>query len=135
MARAGFELRVRTGVGDFVARTRVLPFLHAATRMPLDVVLAGPGLEEEFLARAQRVDLEGVVVPVLAAEDLIVTKTLAGRPKDRDDVVGILRERGTSLDLEQVRRTLRLLERALDQSDLLPAFEADLDRATGEGSR
>ena len=135
MARAGFELRVHTGVEDFVARTRVLPFLHTATRMPLDVVLAGPGLEEEFLARAQRVDLGGIVVPVLAAEDLIVTKTLAGRPKDREDVVGVLRERGARLDLEQIRGTLRLLEQALDQSDLIAAFEADLGRANGEESR
>jgi hypothetical protein len=102
--------------------------------MPLDVVLAGPGLEEAFLARARRVDLGGVVVPVLAPEDLVVTKILAGRPKDRDDVIGILRERGANLDLGLIRETLRMVERELDQSDLVPAFEVDLDRATGNES-
>jgi hypothetical protein len=126
MAGSGFTLRVRSGVEEFVARTRVLPFLHEPTRLPLDVVLAGPGIEEQFLARARPVDIGGVEIPVLSAEDLIVTKILAGRPKDREDVAGILRERGDELDLDRIRTTLRLLEQALDQSDLLPAFEDEL---------
>jgi hypothetical protein len=46
-AGGGFELRFRTGVAEFVARTRVLPFVHAASGTPVDVVLAGPGLEEK----------------------------------------------------------------------------------------
>ena len=33
---------------EFVRRTRVMPFVHVATGMPLDVVLAGSGLEDEF---------------------------------------------------------------------------------------
>jgi hypothetical protein len=128
MAGHGFGLRVRTDVDEFVARTRVLPFLHAATRLPLDLVLAGPGLEEEFLGRAQDVDLGGIRVPVLSAEDLVITKILAGRPKDLEDVAGILNERRASLDLARIRAILRLLEEALGQSDLTPVFEAQLDR-------
>ncbi len=48
MEAAGFRLRVRDR-DAFVARTRVLPFLHQPTQLPLDVVLAGPGLEEQFM--------------------------------------------------------------------------------------
>ena len=129
MARSGFTLRVRSDVEDFVARTRVLPFLHEPTRLPLDVVLAGPGIEEQFLARARRVDIGGIEVPVLSPEDLVATKILAGRPKDRDDVAGILRERGEALELDRIRSTLRLLEQALDQRDLLPAFEDELAKS------
>ncbi len=55
METAGFTLRVSDS--DFVRRTRVMPFVHLATGMPLDVVLAGSGLEEEFLDRARIVDL------------------------------------------------------------------------------
>jgi hypothetical protein len=51
MRTAGFTLRVDDP--GFVQRTRVMPFVHEATGMPLDVVLAGSGLEEEFLARAR----------------------------------------------------------------------------------
>src|SRR6185295_18406032 len=49
MKRQGFKLRFDDR--KFVNRTRVAPFLHDRTGVPLDVVLAGPGLEEEFLNR------------------------------------------------------------------------------------
>lgn len=108
---------------DYVARTRVLPFVHRRTRMPLDVVLAGPGLEEDFLARAVPVNIRDLTIPVISPEDLIVTKVLAGRPKDIEDVRGVIRERRAAIDAERVRTVLRLIERALDRSDLLSVFE------------
>jgi len=123
LGEAGLELRIHTGIDDFVRRTRVLPFLHAASGVPVDVVLAGPGLEERFFERARIVRIGGADVPVLCPEDLVVTKILAGRPKDLEDVRGILAERVNSLDLPAIRSTLRELEEALGQSDLLPALE------------
>jgi hypothetical protein len=67
---ARFEPRVADP--EFVRRTRVLPFVHTATGMPLDVVLSGPGLEDEFLARARVLDIAGLPVPTLDPGDLIV---------------------------------------------------------------
>ncbi len=123
LERAGFLLRVRD-VDGFVRRTSVLPFRHTATGMDLDVVLAGSGLEDDFLRRSVDLTLEGVVVKVISAEDLVVTKLLAGRPKDVDDARLILRRKGASIDQGRIRQTLAALEAALGQSDLLPAFEA-----------
>lgn len=135
MDRAGFALRV-SATAVFVERTRVLPFLHTSTGWPLDVVLAGPGLEERFIAEAVDVDLgAGVHVPVIRAEDLVVTKILAGRPKDIDDVRGVLLERLERLDLASIRETLGLLEGALGVSDLLPVFESELARARRTSER
>lgn len=108
---------------DFLARTRVLPFIHRGTHMPLDVVLAGPGLEDDFLGRAHPVDVQGTRVPVISPEDLIITKVLAGRPKDIEDIRSVTHVRRASLDVERVRQILRGLEEALGQSDLLPTFE------------
>lgn len=131
MAKAGFSLRV-TGTPAFVATTRVLPFAHDAAGWPVDVVLAGPGLEERFLEAAVDVDLgDGVRVPVIRPEDLIVTKVLAGRPKDREDIRGVLVERLGQLDLISIRETLAMLEQALGVSDLIPSFEADLAQVQG----
>ncbi len=84
MTAHGFDLVF--GDSEFVERTRVLPFVHRASGMPLDVVLSGAGLEEDFLRRAIAVDIEGVLIPVISPDDLIVTKILAGRPKDIEDV-------------------------------------------------
>ena len=134
MRAAGFELRV-SAADKFIAATRVMPFIHNASGWLLDLVLAGPGLEDRFLERAIIVEIgDGVRVPVISPEDLIVTKILAGRAKDLDDVHGVLLERRDRLDVEAIRTTLHLLENALGQSDLLRAFEQALRRATG-GSR
>jgi hypothetical protein len=130
MDDAGFDLRVADWRA-FLARTRVFPFLHRATELPLDLVLAGPGLEEEFLDRAIPVDLSGLEVPVISPEDLIVAKLLAGRPRDLDDVRSILGERHAVLDLERVRSLLGLLEQALSRSDLLPELERQVEEIGG----
>ena len=44
------------------------------------------------------------------------------------DVRGVLSERGSALDLTQIRTTLGLLEDALGQSDLMPVFDDELGR-------
>ena len=121
MKAAGFVLRAEDP--EFVRRTRVMPFVHAATAMPLDIVLAGSGLEDEFLERARTVDLGDTIVPLIALEDLIIAKILASRPQDLTDVRSLWRFHGCNLDERRIRRTLQLLEEALDQSDLLPSFE------------
>jgi hypothetical protein len=121
MQAAGFDLRVDDP--DFVRQTRVMPFVHRATGMPLDVVLAGSGLEDEFLDRVQAVDIDGTIVPTIDPADLVIAKILAGRPKDVDDARGLWRTRGQTLDAGRIDKILRLLEEALGQSDLLPVFE------------
>jgi hypothetical protein len=123
----GFSLRV-DGTDAFIDATRVVPLDHRASGLGLDVVLAGPGLEELFLERAVPVDVGGTAVPFISPEDLVVTKLLAGREKDIDDVRGVLAERGGTLDVVSIRTTLTLLEDALGQSDLTPALERELDR-------
>ena len=124
---AGFDSRVEQ-IRDFVRDTRVAPLVHIESRIPLDVVFAGPGLEEEFLQRVTRVRIGRSRVPVISPEDLVITKILAGRPKDIDDVRGVLSERAETLDLERIRGTLSRVEQALSRADLVPAFEAELVR-------
>lgn len=127
MTAAGFQLRV-ADAREFVRRARILPFVHAPTGVPLDLVLAGPGLEEVFLRRVRWMDLAGRQIPVISPEDLVITKILAGRPKDIEDVQGVLAARAAALDLGWVREALGMLEQALGQSDLLPVLEAELAR-------
>ena len=124
----GFDVRM-VATGGFVRQTRVLPLVHRPSGLAVDVVLAGPGLEDEFLARAITVTIGGERIPIISPEDLLVTKVLAGRPKDLEDIRGVLSERGDSLDVERVRRTLEMLEDALGQSDLLPLFDEEVERA------
>lgn len=121
MQAGGFELQAREA--DFVRRTSVLPFVHGPTGMPVDVVMAGSGIEDEFLERARPIELEGVQVPTIDPEDLVIAKILAGRPKDVEDARGLWRLHGSRLDTARIQRILQLLEDALAQSDLVRAFE------------
>ena len=121
MQAAGFELRVTDP--EFVRRTRVMPFVHSRTAMPLDVVLGGSGLEEDFQARARQVAIGEANVPIIDVGDLVIAKVLAGRAKDVEDAAALWRLHGRTLDGGRIEGTLRLLEEALGQSDLLPVFE------------
>lgn len=123
----GFTLRI-DATESFIRTTRVVPLEHRASGLALDVVLAGPGLEDLFLERAVSIDVGGTVIPFISPEDLIVTKLLAGREKDIEDVRGVLSERGSALNVDQIRTTVALLEDALGQSDLMPVFDAELNR-------
>jgi hypothetical protein len=112
-----------TGFDELLANARLLPMVHAPSGIPVDVVLAAGGIEKDFLDRAIVVDLGGVAVPVLSAEDLVATKVVAGRRKDREDVVGILQAQGDRLDLERLRRTLADLDATLDEPRAVARFE------------
>lgn len=125
---SGFNLRV-DDIDGFVEKTRVIPLIHTRTSIPVDVVLGGPGLEELFTDRALPIQIGDVSVPIVSVEDLIAMKVLAGRPKDLEDVVSLLSIQSAKLELAQVRETLRLVEQAIDQSDLLPQLEACIRRA------
>lgn len=117
----GFEPRFSDPA--FAEQSHVLPLVHRATGLPVDLVLAGPGLEEEFLARAVRLLIDDVSVPVIEVSDLVILKVLASRPKDIEDVVSLLEVQKARIDKVRVRTVLRMLESALGQSDLLSAFE------------
>lgn len=124
---AGFASRA-TDLLELAATSRVLPVRHLATNVPVDLVIAGPGLEESFLERARSMPLGTVLAPVATAEDVVVMKLLAGRATDRDDVVAVLRAQ-TSFDVAYAAGVLGALEEALGQSDLVPALDDALRRA------
>jgi hypothetical protein len=126
LVSGGFTPRISDRT--FIDQTRVIPVLHEDTKTPLDIVLAGAGIEELFFDGARLVDVSGEQVPVASPEDLVVMKVLAGRPKDLEDVVAVLAAQ-EEFDEKRTRWLIELLQQALDQSDLLPVFEGCLTRA------
>ncbi len=131
LEQRGFRPRINDPA--FIEQSRVLPFVHEATGLPVDVVLAGPGIEDEFFTRADRRLIDGVAVPVADVTDLVVMKVLAGRPKDIEDVVMLLRVQEAGVDTARARKTLELFESALAQNDLVPALDQAVARAGRKG--
>jgi len=79
---------------QFVRSTFVLP-ARAESGVRVDFIFSTTPYEGLAIERAVRVELEGVAVPFATAEDLILHKLFAGRPRDLEDVSGIvLRQRG-----------------------------------------
>lgn len=125
--KAGFSARFTDD--EFIATTRVIPIVHRASKLPIDLVIAGPGLEQQFLDEVQLHRVGNRRVPVLSPENLIVTKLLAARPKDLEDVRELIASRGASLDHRRIGKLLVLLEQALGQSDLVPLYQRLRDEA------
>lgn len=63
MVAAGFTARVRE-LDAFLAETPVIPFVHESTGWPLDVVLAGPGLDSIVSPASSMRTTERIVRPV-----------------------------------------------------------------------
>ena len=69
-------------VPAFVRDTFVLPARHLETAMRVDFIFSTTPYERQAIGRAVGVILEDVSVPFATAEDLVIHKLFAGRPRD-----------------------------------------------------
>lgn len=100
----------RPDAREFALRYRVA-LLRATNGIPLDVALGATDFEIETLDRASSYEFEpGGSLPTCSAEDLVVHKAVAGRPRDVADIEGIVQRQGSKLDLRRIRRWLALFD-------------------------
>ena len=107
---AGFAPRL-SDAREFALRNRVV-LVSSEQGVPIDIALGAMPFEEAAILRSTpyRVapDLE---LTTCSAEDLVVFKAFAGRPRDWLDIEGIVTRHGESLDVPLVwRELLPLLE-------------------------
>lgn len=88
----------------FARRTFVLPAEEPSSGLRVDFILSTTPFERQALQRAGFVALGGARVPFASAEDLVLLKLFAGRPRDLEDAVGVVRRKGGSLDWEYLDR-------------------------------
>ena len=96
----------------FVAETFVLPCADTASGVRVDWVFSLPGFERGAIERAETVEVGGAGVRFAAAADLVILKLVAGRPRDVEDVRGVLL-RQLAIDLDHVRQWLAEFDAAL----------------------
>lgn len=113
----------------FAERYRVLR-LESAEGIGIDVSLAALPFEIEVLERAVAWTLASDIrLRVCTAEDLLVYKLIAARPRDLVDIDGLVRLQHRTLDVDRIREQTATLAEALEAPDLLAPFEAALRRA------
>ena len=86
------------GVEEVVARSFILPLRHRATGIRVDVAIGMSGFEQQAVSRSTKVTIGDVRVPVVAVEDLLVMKALAGRPQDDQDIRGLVAAQRGAID-------------------------------------
>jgi len=109
----GWRVLVDNAV-EFVERTMVLPCLEAGSGLRVDFMFSFTPYERQALERAIPVNLNGTVVRFASVEDLIIHKIFAGRPRDIEDVRGILLK-NTNLDLTYLRHWLKEFDRSMGE--------------------
>ncbi len=115
-------------VPAFVRDTFVLPARHLETAMRVDFIFSTTPYERQAIGRAVGVILEDVSVPFATAEDLVIHKLFAGRARDLEDAVGVVRRQGSALDWEYVERWAREFASVPGREDL-PERVASLKRS------
>lgn len=115
----------------FALTTRVLLLTHEPSGVELHVSFAGLAFERELIARATPRTLKGVRFKVATAEDVLVMKALALRPRDIADIESIL-TLAPALDIQRVRRTIAEFSEALETRDFAGEVEAIVRRVKRE---
>ena len=104
-----------SGVEEVVRKAFILPLRHTVTGVKVDMAIGLSGFERLVIARAEQTRVADCEVALATAEDLVVMKLLAGRPRDLQDVHGIAMVQGEGLDWEYCLKTAAALEEAVDQ--------------------
>jgi len=89
---AGFQVTKMVG-GDAEDERPDIFVARGSHGVPVDMLIAKTPFEEEAVSRGVVIELLGQSVRVVTPEDLVFYKLLAGRPRDRDDNVDVVRTR------------------------------------------
>ncbi|MBN1878162.1 MAG: nucleotidyltransferase [Anaerolineae bacterium] len=123
-AAQGIEARI-TNVEAFARQNRILLLRHAASGIDIDISLGILPFESEMVARSQYMDIGNLQLRLPTAEDLIILKAVAHRPKDLLDIEAIV-DNHPKLDKERIRYWIRQFAEALEMPELWDDLETRL---------
>jgi hypothetical protein len=104
---------------EFAREHRVL-LLQSASGIGIDIALGGLPFEQLAVERATPFEfLPDVVLVTCSAEDLIVLKSFADRPRDWVDVENVIARQGSALDWAHIERYLSPLAELKESPEIL----------------
>ncbi len=116
-AAFGWEPRLPDAL-EFAFQNRVLLVRHTRTQIEADLSLGMLSFEEAAIQNALWRDIGGFSIPLPRAEDLVVMKLIAGRPRDIADVEGVLANT-PNFNREHVRLIVREFAQLLEAPEIL----------------
>ena len=111
---------------SFVQQTFVLPARDEESGIRVDFIFSFIPYERQAIARSKTILLKGTNVMFASAEDLIIHKIFAGRPRDFEDVKSILLK-NPDIDKKYIKKWLSEFETSPEKEGLVKAFEDALD--------
>lgn len=101
-----FELRIRLpDAEEFARQSRVLLLQDTRSQIAVDLILGLLPFEYDLIENSSLQTVGGITVQLPNPEDLVVMKAVAGRPKDIEDIRGLLQ---TADDLDHDYMTERI---------------------------
>lgn len=110
-------------VNSFVKETWVLPLRHKFVEVRVDVVFAGTFLEKKAILEARLVDFGEIRIKFIPVEYLIIQKILASRPRDLEDVKGILKHQ-RDLNCQKITEILDKISQELGETKWLKLWNS-----------
>lgn len=108
----------------FVKSTGVIPmrFLKNKITGRCDFIIAQNALEYLSIKRAHFKKIHSIKVKLISPEDLIIHKITSQRPRDLEDVQGILIRQEGKLDIKYINHWLKKIAEINHQPELLKLF-------------
>jgi len=120
-ARHGIAPRIENPL-DFAGRSRVLLMRHVKSGIDIDVAFGALLFERSAVDNSQVHDIGGLRVRLPRVEDLLIMKAVARRPKDLQDIEGLLAAHPEA-DVANVRQWVSEFATALSSSEMLNDFD------------
>ncbi len=120
-ARHGILPRIENPL-DFARRSRVLLMRHVESGIDIDVTFGGLSFEQAAIDNSKIHDVGGLRVRLPRVEDLLIMKAVARRPKDLQDIEGLLSAHPEA-DVATVRQWVSEFATAMSTSDMLDDFD------------
>lgn len=108
---------------EFAMESRVL-LLQTEDGIPVDIALGALSFEKSVISRAKDISFAEQVLKICSAEDLVVLKAFANRPRDWDDIEGILLRQKGRLDFDYIVNQLEVLAASKPNQPILQKIRA-----------
>lgn len=125
-SKFGFVPRITNPLG-FARKAKVLLVRHEPSGIDVDITFGTLPFEKEAVANGVWVDIKGVRLPLPTAEDLIIMKAVAHRPRDLADIESII-DAQKRLNLRRIRRWVREFSSVVEMPEIFNDLENILAR-------
>jgi len=122
----GFTPRIPDAL-EFSRQTGVLLLQYMPGGIDIDISLGALRFEDEVIDRSSWIEVGRTQLRVASAEDIIIMKAIAGRPRDVMDIENIL-QMNPDLDIERIRHWVREFSAVLEAPEIYDDLEKLLRR-------